>query len=821
MRLASSRERRRVASVAASAIAMGGLAALPAVPAAAAATACDATYTVASSWSNGFSGGVTLKNSAPSSVEVTLANGKVQTFATGAGTFGFVAAGNASAPLSVTVNGAACSVSLGSVAPAAKTTVKKKTITTKKCVTKKKNGKVTCKTIKKTVKDTGKPVTTKTTKTTKTTAKTTKTTKSSSGGGGGAMDQAFLDLYDKIHSSSSGYFSPDGVPYHSVETLVVEAPDWGHETTSEAYSYYLWLEAEYGRIKGDWAPFNKAWANLEKYIIPSGSKFPSGTTYNASHPAYVSPEGDYPDQYPVESSGSTPSGSDPLYAELKSAYGTDDIYGMHWLLDVDNVYGFGECGDGTSKNVYINTFQRGPQESVWETIAQPSCETFKFGDPNKGGFLTLFTKDSAPSKQWKFTNAPDADGRAIQVTYWAWKYATEQGKASEVSDAVAKAAKMGDYLRYAMYDKYFKQLGCRSMTCPGASGKDGSAYLNNWYYAWGAEITGAWSWRIGSSFFHQGYQIPMTAYTLSQVSAFKPKSPTAAEDWAKSLPRILEFYTWLQSNEGAIAGGATNSYKGRYEVPPSGTPTFYGMAYDPAPVYHDPPSNNWFGMQAWSLERLAEYYYVTKDATAGKILSKWVKWALSETKISGDTFQIPSTMNWTGKPGGDWKAGTTSVDNSGLHVTVTEYGTDLGVASSYAKLLSYYAAASGDTAAQNAAKGILVAIQSMGDSKGYALPETRKDYKRFDDLYSSSTHDGLYIPSGWSGKYPSGAVITAGKSFLDTRPFYKADPGWKDVQKYLDSGNESDAPVITIHRFWGQVDIATGFAVYSKLFEAN
>ena len=42
-------------------------------------------------------------------------------------------------------------------------------------------------------------------------------------------------------------------------------------------------------------------------------------------------------------------GKDPIASELSSAYGTSDIYGMHWIIDVDNVYGFGRCGDGTTK----------------------------------------------------------------------------------------------------------------------------------------------------------------------------------------------------------------------------------------------------------------------------------------------------------------------------------------------------------------------------------------------------------------------------------------------------------------------------------------
>ncbi|MGQ4437575.1 cellulose binding domain-containing protein, partial [Streptomyces sp. SAS_260] len=54
-------------------------------------------------------------------------------------------------------------------------------------------------------------------------------------------DARFLDLYGRITNPANGYFSPQGIPYHSVETLIVEAPDQGHETTSEAYSYLLWL----------------------------------------------------------------------------------------------------------------------------------------------------------------------------------------------------------------------------------------------------------------------------------------------------------------------------------------------------------------------------------------------------------------------------------------------------------------------------------------------------------------------------------------------------------------------------------------------------
>jgi hypothetical protein len=97
---------------------------------------------------------------------------------------------------------------------------------------------------------------------------------------------------------------------------------------------------------------------------------------------------------------------------------------------------------------------------------------------------------------------------------------------------VAKAAKMGDFLRYSFYDKYFKNPGCTSPTCPAGSGKSSSAYLLSWYFAWGGDMSDAWSWRIGSSHNHGGYQNPLAAWALSPAgpAALRPRSSTAAAD---------------------------------------------------------------------------------------------------------------------------------------------------------------------------------------------------------------------------------------------------------------------------------------------------
>ncbi len=568
----------------------------------------------------------------------------------------------------------------------------------------------------------------------------------------------FIAMWNAIHDPKNGYFSPKGIPYHAVETLLCEAPDFGHETTSEAYSYWIWLEALYGRVTKDWSYLSDAWANMEANIIPGPADQPTAGSYAANKPASFVPELPHLTQYPPAMRDDVPVGQDPLAGELTSAYGSSFVYGMHWLIDVDNWYGFGRRSDGVTSPAFINTFQRGPEESVFETVAQPSWDEKKWGGPR--GFLDLFVKDSATS-QWRYSVAPDADARAIQAVYWAKRWADEQGSGASVSAVVGNAAKLGDFLRYSMFDKYFKPVGCRSLTCPGASGRASEHYLLSWYYAWGGSVpsTSNWAWRIGSSAIHQGYQNLMTAYALGSVQEMRPRAPTAWGDWARSLTRQLGFYRWLQSAEGAIAGGVTNSWDGDYGAPPAGTPTFYGMGFDPAPVFHDPPSNEWFGFQVWSLERLAEYYYVSADKRAD-------------------------------------------------HVTVTGSGDDVGTAASYAKLLSFYAARSGDAAARDMAEAILDRMwKKYRDAKGVAQPEVRKDYKRFGDH--------VYVPAGWKGTMPNGDAIDGSSTFVSIRSRFKSDPDWSRVEAYLRGG---EAPSFVYHRFWAQSEIATANATYGLLF---
>jgi hypothetical protein len=673
-----------------------------------------------------------------------------------------------------------------------------------------------------------------------TTAKTTiALTVVAPGSGYAATAKAnFLAMYGNM-TAANGYFSPLGIPYHSVETFMVEAPDYGHETVSETYSYYLWLESMYGAVTGTWTPLQTAWTSYQTYMIPSATLQPTNAGYNPSAPATYCPSYDSPSGYPCQFTTATV-GEDPIAQELESAYGTWNIYGAHWILDTTNWYGYGieESGPGSSgAPSFYNSYQRGPMESVWLTIPQPSWDAFKYGNTSDGGYLSLFTGGSY-TQQWKYTDAPDADARAIQAMYWAQQYGAGN---STVTALLPNAAKLGDYLRYSFFDKYFKEQGCQSTGCAVENGsKNSSAYLLSWYYAWGGAVPadGSWAWRIGSSDVHFGYQNPLAAYALSNDTALIPKSPTAKTDWTTTLQRTLEFYRWLQSSNGAIAGGATNSWGGgsntanpptawggQYAVPPAGTPTFYGMSYIFAPSYGNPPSNQWFGMQAWSMERLAEYYYVTGNADAKLILDPWMKWVEANTTATATSYSVPSSLSWSGQPSTDWNATTqdwTVGDlgvsyNAGLSVTITASGQDVGVTGSLCKALLYYSAGtlkwSGtqDMTSFDLAKQLLTDMWSLHrDSIGVSVAETRTDY--------SQLNIPIYVPSGWTGTMPNGDPINSSSTFLSIRTQYETDPNYAMVAAYAANPSTAPVPTFNYHRFWAQTDVATAYAVYYLLF---
>ena len=681
----------------------------------------------------------------------------------------------------------------------------------------------------------------------------------------------FESLYDDVitNGQKSGYLSSQnnggdsfGIPYHAKETLVIEAPDYGHETTSEAMSYIAWVTAMHdvlvkqGVISGSEGDLAKGWKTLEA-IIPGWSEA-SGINktikYNSLWQqsrlkADTAKELDLPEEYPTSNAGVD--AINPIFSEMKSSYGGDNgYYLMHWLADVDDWYGF---GGGKGNFTFINTFQRGEQESCFETVPHPCIEELKYGNTSDG-IKGIFNGVGNVSPQYAFTNAPDAEDRAIQAIYFANQWGVDCGELSGL------AGKMGDQCRNDMFDKYYHEIGCQDIMSSGSAGTKSQHYLMAWYTSWGGALGNYdWAWQIGCSHSHQFYQNPLAAYALVTDEWINSgmQSSKATSDYEESLKRQVEMYLWLQSAEGPFAGGCTNSYRGRYEKYPDGYPTFYDMVYVPHPVYADPGSNHWIGNQVWSTQRLAELYYyvVTKGDQSGVkpagmsleealdvLLERWISWFEENTHFDYVTedgnvlsYCIPSNLDW-GSSDTDyscapdtWTGKYDPNGNQNLHCEITGYGQgDIGCVSSLCNTLIYYAAAKKVPASEAqeatakddsvAAKGLRLANKLLTyqwnqgrDDIGIAFEDCNGSLKRVFE-------QDVYIPTNYKGEMPDGSKLENGATFISIRESYEKDPMFQELKKVYDATGETEGYKFKLHRFWHMGDALMSYGGMALLY---
>ena len=682
----------------------------------------------------------------------------------------------------------------------------------------------------------------------------------------------FESLYADVitNGETNGYLSKNnngngfGIPYHARETLCVEAPDYGHETTSEAMSYMAWITAmhdvlvENNKIDGTTGDLKKGWNTLEA-LIPGYSKNASGsvkgdidysslwklekvkadTTYEMEDPKF----------YPAEQNGVD--AFNPIFKDFKSAYGSDNgYYLMHWLADVEDWYGF---GGGQGKFTFINTFQRGEEESCFETVPQPCIEDLKYGmkltsDPHYSctgikAIINGWKKEGQIAPQYSFTNAPDAEDRAIQAIYFASQFGVNCG------DLSGLAAKMGDQCRNDMFDKYYKAIGCQDIGAQSAD-LESQHFLMAWYTAWGgstfpwyAENNPSgnydWAFQIGCSHSHQFYQNPLAAYALAYdpVLSKEMKAKNAVDDYKKSLKRQIEFYLWLQSADGPFAGGCTNSKNGKYEKYTSSDPTFYDMCYVEHPVYADPGSNHWIGNQVWSTQRLAELYYYVKtkgdlsegqtyggltlEEALGTMLERWITWFIEHTEFNKPdddgnimAYAIPSNLDWHGKPA-TWNEKYDPKANDGLTCEITGYGQgDIGCVSSLCNTLIFYAAANKvpasaadtDDNTDLAAKGLRLANKLMSAQWNTARDEVGIAYEDHNDSLVRMFKQTVYIPEGFDGEMPDGSPLKPGVTFSDIRQTYAKDEMYQECKAIYDKTKSTHDYKYKLHRFWHMGD---------------
>lgn len=473
--------------------------------------------------------------------------------------------------------------------------------------------------------------------------------------------------YNMYNDRNNGYFGPTTgpnafrVPYHAKErAIVVEAPDWTHESVSETASFQVKAAAWKYVISGDATDLTESWNAINDIWIPQGVAQPWGD-YTPEKPAEYVPDVYRLEDTPLSSSSALPAGPDPLYSALTAAYG-QKMYLMHWLIDVDGDYGF-KNPDGSLKNVFINNYQRGPVEDGMATITHGSYENFANGGAPDYGFQGIYARakplypdatGSGYSKQVTYSVAGDADVRAVGNTILALRH-NQNGVPTSVK---SMAEKNGAFIQYTLYDKYFQPI-------PGYD-QSGCHYLLSWGcgYGVGLVVEGAeqsyWGFRIGNSEIHHGYNGIDVAYGCRTGADLVSAASGVADRWALSLDRQFELLRWLQTPEGAIAGGVSSSWRGRYETPTDGRQNakFYGCYYNYSPSWFNPPSNNWTGFQFWGMQRVSEVavHSVKKGASESSIyhrcmvlLDKWVPWFFNNCTVTvePDVLSYPINTRWT------------------------------------------------------------------------------------------------------------------------------------------------------------------------------
>ncbi|MEN3013431.1 MAG: glycoside hydrolase family 48 protein [Endomicrobiia bacterium] len=663
----------------------------------------------------------------------------------------------------------------------------------------------------------------------------------------------FLELYNCI--KTNGCLSPEGIPYHSREKRIVEATDYGHCSTSEGISFLIWLEAMYDYItnNSNWSNFSRAWDICERYYIPPSSEQPN-FAYNSSKPASVVDEHDSPTAYPSSVDTNAPVGNDPIWSSVTSATGRQIPYLLHWYLDVDDWLGFGQAfnigisGKDGRRIVKTNTFQRGPNESTWETIHHPSFD--KKPDYNTF-YVPLFVQSD--SAQWRYTSAPDAEARIAQAMWWAELWAAQKGV--NINNYITKTRNLGHWMRYCLFDKYFRRIGQAGSA---GSGYNSCHYLISWYIAWGGPVQQSerWGFLIGCHSAHTGYQNPLGAYYWAQKGV---------PDWEKSLRTQLALAKWLQVpkgnlGEGAFGGGVCNDYPDDdVEYTASDAPTFnpptytdgqMPLRYTHHPVYWDPGSNTWCGWQYWFSERLAQFYFILPSTSpylsdTYSILKNWMDlWAVPnfKVKINGQwytadtltTSQLRNTdliedvnipisfVNWDwlnpqnnnplDAPGPrqsstrwqGWNGKGPGDPNYGAKVEA--WGHDVGLMGAFVKCLIFYKQGLQKHNHQSRfepdfykylAKTILdVMWKNFKTDLGISAPEIRTDYVRFTDTTIST----VYVPQ--SKRFPNIGLVNQGnRAFKDTRPDY-GEPIPQDYK-------------FTYHRTWQQAAFALALGYYS------
>ena len=373
----------------------------------------------------------------------------------------------------------------------------------------------------------------------------------------------------------------------------------------------------------------------------------------------------------------------------------------------------------------------------------------------------------------------------VQAAYWADTWAKAQGNRSRRSSTTRRRGRQArrlpavlDVRQVLQADQRELQPAARSPARPAPARPTRHLPAVLVLRLGRRDRTGAWSWRISGSAVARGLPEPAGGVRAVHRPGLDARRPRPRRrDWAHQ-PRSRQlnmFYSGCSPPRAASPAASTNSWGGNYgdAGKPAGDADVLRHVLRPGSRSTTTRRRNqWFGFQAWSMERVAEYYYVTGNAEAPRsILDKWVTWAESVTTVNtsaGGDLPARHARPGAASPATSWTTGTSNSSAGGQHRAARQRRPDAPSRPRRGHLTgqdvyAYYAAKSGDTTAETDAQNILDVIhKNFADPLGYSAPETRTDYKRLHRRPTTPpTSKGVFIPSNWTGKYPGGIPLSS------------------------------------------------------------
>ena len=255
---------------------------------------------------------------------------------------------------------------------------------------------------------------------------------------------------------------------------------------------------------------------------------------------------------------------------------------MHWLMDVDNTYGSAAAVDGTTKPAYINTYQRGPagvglRDRSRSRPATPSSTAARTATWTCSS-RTPALRQAVEVHQRPRRRRARRPGRVLGATPGPRRRARRLAVAATVAKA-AQDGRLPAVLDVRQVLQEDRQLHRRRARARRGTGTDvGALPAVAGTTPGAAPTTPPPAGPGGSATPATTTRLPEPDGGLGADQRTRRSSPSrdrVSRTGPRASERQLEFYTWLQSSEGAIAGGATNSWDGGYahaagrRLPPS------------------------------------------------------------------------------------------------------------------------------------------------------------------------------------------------------------------------------------------------------------